>query len=124
MSRALAVGDVDGDGRLDLLVSNTNGPAEVLLNRRDTSNHWLRFALEGPPSNPFALGARVILVAGDQRQLREVRSGGSFLAQGDLRPHFGLGKHQGEVRVEIRWPDGKTTRHTTDELDRVWRIAY
>ena len=124
VSRALAVGDVDDDGRLDLLVTNTNGPAEILFNRRDSGNHWLRLELQGPSSNPFAIGARVFLTTGDRRQLREVRSGGSFLAQGDLRPHFGLGTHSGEVSVEIHWPDGKTSRHTTAELDRVWKIEH
>ena len=130
VSRALAVGDVDSDGWLDLLVTNTNEAPELLLNRVDEAlseargRHWLGIALQGPPSNPLAIGARVSLTAADRTQVREVRSGDSFLAQSDLRLHFGLGSHSGAVQVKIHWPDGRRQTATTGDLNRYWMIAY
>jgi hypothetical protein len=124
VSRALAQGDFDDDGRIDLLVTNTNDPIDLLHNGRQTGRHWLGLVLRGPAANPFAIGARATLTLAGKRQVREVRSGGSFLAQSDLRPHFGLGSHQGPVTVEIRWPDGRVQRETTDTLDRYWTIEY
>ncbi len=80
--------------------------------------------LRGSKVNPFAIGARVTLTLGKSKAVREVRSGSSFLAQGDLRLHFGLGSHSGPVSVEIRWPDGRVQRETTDEVNRYWSIRY
>lgn len=124
VSRALAVGDFDDDGRPDLLITNTNAAPQVLANRLRNANHWLGLALEGPPSNPFAFGARVVIEAGGRRQQREVRSGGSFASQHDLRLLFGLGAHDGAVKITIRWPDGHRQLETTERLDRYWKLAY
>ena len=125
VSRAFAIGDIDDDGRLDLLITNTNGSPEILQNRSTSGNHWLGVRLQGPASNPFAIGARIRLEApGKRRQVQEVRSGGSFLAQSDLRLHFGLGSHSGPIELEIRWPDGMIQREEIRELDRYWTITY
>ncbi len=124
VSRALAQGDFDNDGRLDLLVTNTNDPIDLLHNEIDNGHHWLGLVLRGPKANPFAIGARATLTLNGKKTIREVRSGSSFLAQGDLRPHFGLGTHKGSVSVEIRWPDGRVQRETTEQLDRYWTITY
>ncbi len=124
VSRGLAVGDWNDDGRLDLLITNTNAGVDLLENRLDTGHHWLGIELAGAAANRFAIGARVELSAGDRRQLREVRSGGRFESQSDLRLHFGLGDHSGPVSVEIHWPDGHRQRETTAELDRYWTIRY
>ncbi len=124
VSRGLAVGDWNDDGRLDLVINNTNAGVDLLENRRQTAHHWLGLALRGPAANPFAIGARVELAAGGKRQLGEVRSGGGFQSQFDLRLHFGLGEHRGPVAVDIRWPDGHRQRETTAELDRYWTIRY
>ncbi|MBZ0114285.1 MAG: CRTAC1 family protein [Thermoanaerobaculia bacterium] len=125
VSRALAVGDFNDDGRLDLLITNTNGSPEVLRNELTTGNHWLGVHLKGPASNPLAIGARVTLSGpGDRHQLQEVRSGGSFLAQSDLRLHFGLGREAVPVKLEIRWPNGEVQRAEVEELDRYVEVAY
>ncbi len=124
VSRGLAVGDWNDDGRLDLLITNTNDGVDLLENRLETDRHWLGIELHGAASNRFAIGARVELSAGGKRQLREVRSGGGFEAQSDLRLHFGLGQHSGPVTVEIRWSDGRRQRETTTALDRYWTIRY
>ncbi len=124
VSRGLAVADWNDDGRLDLLISNTNGRPDLLENRSSSDGHWLGLVLEGPAENPFAFGATAELSAGGKRQLRHVRSGGGFQSQSDLRLHFGLGGHVGEVTVRITWPDGEVQVETTDRLDRYWPIVY
>jgi hypothetical protein len=106
VSRGLAAGDLDGDGDLDLVVSNMDDVPTLLENRQRTGNHWVGFRVVSPGPNRFAIGARVMLDAGGRRQVREVRSGGSYLSQNDLRAHFGLGSHAGPVDVEVRMPGG------------------
>jgi enediyne biosynthesis protein E4 len=103
-SRGLAVGDLDNDGDLDLVITNIDATPTVLENRTAAANHWVSFRLEKAGRNRFAFGAQVTLTAGDKRQTREVRSGGSYLSQSDLRPFFGLGAHAGPVDVEVRLP--------------------
>ena len=101
-SRGLAVGDVDDDGDLDLLISNVDEVPTLLENRQRTGRHWVGFRLKKDGANPFCIGARVTLVAAGRRQIREVRSGGSYVSQSDLRAHFGLGAGTGPVDVEVR----------------------
>jgi hypothetical protein len=110
VSRGLAVGDLDDDGDLDVVLSNMDAPPTVLENRQRLGNRWVAFRLVHPGANRFAIGAKVTIEAGGRRQSREVRSGGSYLSQSDLRPHFGLGAHEGPVQVEVRMPGGRTWR--------------
>ena len=124
VSRGLAAGDLNDDGRIDLVITNANGVAELLENRLENGNHWLGIELQGLAGNPYGVGARVELQAAGRRLAREVRSGGSFMAQPDMRLHFGLGAFDSEVSVEIVWPNGRRQREKTDELDRYWRIDY
>ena len=123
VSRGLAAGDWNNDGRIDVLVTNTNAPPVLLDNRIVTGNHWLGLVLRAPPPNTDAIGTRVELRA-ESVQVREVRSGGSYLSQPDLRPLFGLGSFSGEVEVEIRWPDGHRQLERSSQLDRYWEIDY
>ena len=107
VSRGLAVGDLFNDGHLELVVENIEGAPMVMRPEGGAKNHWVSFELAGTTSNRLALNARVRVMAGDLVQLDEVRSGGSYLSQSDLRLHFGLGSHAKIDRVEISWPDGK-----------------
>jgi hypothetical protein len=115
VSRGLAAGDIDNDGDLDLLVTNNGGPANVLLNEggHANGNALLVRAIggstsltAGTKSNRSGIGARLTLIMGARRQIREVQSGSSYLGQNDLRAHFGLGSATRADRLEIRWPDG------------------
>ena len=109
VSRALAAGDIDNDGDLDLLVTNNGGPANVLLNEGGSvSGNALLVRAIGTKTNRSGIGARLTLTTGKRRQIREVQSGSSYLGQNDLRAHFGLGSMTRSDRLEIRWPTGTT----------------
>jgi hypothetical protein len=105
-SRGAAFGDLDNDGRIDVVVENIDGLPMILHNEGTNSNHWISFELVGTRSNRLALGAKVRVVVGSVSQVDEVRSGGSYLSQSDLRVHFGLGSADKVDDVEIRWPFG------------------
>lgn len=108
VGRALAAGDVDNDGDLDLLVVNNGGAAQLLRNEGRRENAALHVRLQGTRSNRLGIGARLRLTTGTTMQLREVKAGSSYLSQSDTRVHFGLGRATRIDRIEIRWPGGKT----------------
>ena len=107
VGRGLAVGDLDNDGDVDIIVNNMDAPPTLLENRQQTKHHWLAVRAAAPAGNRFAIGARVTVSGGGTKQMREIRSGGSFLSQNDLRAYFGLGDYAGPVDVEIRMPGGR-----------------
>jgi len=107
VSRALAAGDIDNDGDLDLLITNNNDRPNLLLNEGGRANAILVRAI-GTKSNRSGIGTRLTLTAAGRRQVRDVQSGSSYLTQNDLRAHFGLGQSSLVDRLDIRWPDGTT----------------
>jgi hypothetical protein len=106
VGRALAGADIDNDGDIDLLAVNNNGPADLLRNGGTPGAGAVLVRLVGTASNRSAVGARVRATIGASTQLREVKAGSSYLAQNDLRVHFGLGGAKQIDRLEIRWPSG------------------
>ena len=114
VSRGLAVGDIDNDGDLDIVIANNGQPADVLRNRGASGHSALLLRLEGVESNRDGIGARVRLVLDDQVIVREVHAGSSYLSQNDIRVHFGLGTASEAGRVEVFWPSG-----TVDRLERI-----
>jgi len=121
VSRGMAVGDLFNKGRLDLVVENLTGGPMILETRPDPAHHWVSFELEGSGDRP-ALNARVYVTASGFTQMEEVRSGGSYLSQSDLRLHFGLGDAAKIEKVEVRWPDGSTQAFEGVAADRFYRL--
>jgi len=110
--RGAAFGDIDNDGDVDVAVNNVHEPPN--LYRLDTSRtaSWTELKLVGTTSNRSAIGARVRIVIGSTTLVREVRGGGSYYSQNDLRVQAGLGDAARIDRVEVRWPNGN---------EEVWR---
>jgi hypothetical protein len=122
VSRGLAVGDLFNRGRLDVVVENLTGAPMILEAKSNPSHHWVSFELEGNPLNRLALNARVRLTTGEMQQLGEVRSGGSYLSQSDLRLHFGLGDGARIDKVEILWPNGSAQVFRGVAVDRFYHL--
>jgi len=110
VGRGLALGDIDGDGDSDVLVSNNNGAAHLLLNVADKKGTAIGLRLEGasPRSNRDAYGARVTWKAWGRTRLREVRAGGSFCSSSDPRLLLAVPEGTAKAPVTIRWPDGRS----------------
>jgi hypothetical protein len=122
VSRGMAIGDLFNDGQLEAVVENLVGPPTILRPEGEARHHWISFQLEGTKANRLALNTRVRAIAGHLVQLDEVRSGGSYLSQNDLRIHFGLGDHPKVDKVEIIWPNGKIESILNLAADRYYTI--
>jgi enediyne biosynthesis protein E4 len=106
-SRGAAVGDYDNDGDMDILINSVNGLPELLRADSSNKNSWIKVKTIGVKSNRDGIGARIKVLTADGSQIDEVRSGGSYYSQNDLRVHFGLGRNQQVKTIEIRWPSGQ-----------------
>ena len=122
VSRGTAIGDLFNDGKLEAVVEDLVGPPLVLRPEGGASHHWVSFQLEGTKSNRLALNARVRVTTGRMVQLEEVRSGGSYLSQNDLRLHFGLGDYPRVDKAEVLWPDGRVENLANLAADRFYQI--
>ncbi len=121
-SRGAAFGDIDNDGSIEVAVNN-QGETPSLLKRTDAvTGHWILLKLQGTKSNRSGIGARVTLTSGSHVQYGEVRSGGSYLSQNDLRLHFGLGSATSADKIEVIWPSGIRQELRTQPADRVLTI--
>jgi hypothetical protein len=105
--RAVALADLSNRGALDVIVANQDQPAVLYRAYPDTANHWIAFHLVGTRSNRSAIGAEVVIEAGDLVQRRVVDGGMGFASQNDRRLHFGIGAHEWVDRVVIHWPSGE-----------------
>jgi hypothetical protein len=108
VARGLAVGDLDNDGRVDVVVTTNDGPAYVLHNETAAPNHWLSLNLVGHKSNRDGIGAVIKVVTKAGTQYTTVSTSGSYLSSSDKRAHFGLGAETVADGIEIRWPSGIT----------------
>lgn len=118
-ARGCALGDFDNDGTVDVLVNPINDVPRLLKCTNRTENNWISFKLIGTQSNRSAIGARVRCLTGDHQQIDEVRSGGSFISQNDLRIHFGLGSAKRVDQLEVSWPSGRIDRFRTLEANQI-----
>jgi hypothetical protein len=122
VSRGVAFGDVDNDGDVDVLVGDLDGLPQLLRNDGGNSNNSVLIKTVGVRSNRDGIGARVKVVAGDLTQIDEVRSGGSYLSQSDLRLHFGLAKMPRIDLIEVRWPSGIVDKIRTVGVNRILTV--
>ncbi len=124
-ARGLALGDFDNDGRVDVLISNNDGPPLLLRNHAGKENHWLGVHLVGRKSNPDAVGARVTYQAGDLKRTRMKVGGGSFLSSHDPRIVLSIAQHPKIDWLEVKWPQpsGGVERFTDLPLDRYITIT-
>jgi hypothetical protein len=120
-SRGLAVGDLDGRGRLDVVINNIDSKPSILKNVGTPVGHWLELRLVGDVSKKSprdAIGAIAYVTTGKLRQRRDVISGGSYASQNDMTLHFGLGSATTVDRLEIKWPNGTTEMVQIPGVDR------
>lgn len=122
VARGAAFGDLENDGAVEIAINNQNEPPSLFKLTGQPSGYWILLALEGTKSNRSAIGARVKVTASGHSQTDEVRSGGSYLSQSDLRLHFGLGSSTKVDRLEIRWPSGALQTLSAISADRVLHV--
>jgi hypothetical protein len=120
--RGSAVGDLNGDGRLDVVATALSAPAEIWINDSPGGNHWIAFQLEGTKSNRDGIGARIKLVAGGAAQYNQVSFAAGYASSSAGPTHFGLGPNKSAEVVEIRWPSGIVQQLRNVVADRVVKV--
>ena len=120
--RGVAFGDIWNDGTIGALILNVGEPPTLLRNHLINGNHWVGFKLQGTKSNRAAIGARLTIRAGKLVQFNEVRGGGSYLSQNDLRLHFGLGSNTKIDSAEVSWPSGLVEQFSFSAVDQIYSV--
>jgi enediyne biosynthesis protein E4 len=121
LARGVGIGDLDNDGRIDLVISHMNEPVAVLRGTGGKDHHWLGIELVGK-DHACIVGAKAVLEVSGQRLARFVRGGGSYASSGDRRLLFGLGTATAG-KLTVTWPDGSSREFENLEIDRYHRIV-
>ena len=120
--RGTALGDINNDGNLDIVVFNAAGPPSLFINETHNANHRVLFRLVGTKSNRMGIGARVTVFTRAMEQVDEVRGGGGYNSSNDTRLHFGLGQAATMDRIEVRWPSGLKQEFQNVSADTIYEI--
>ena len=120
--RGSAVGDLNGDGRLDVVVTALSAPAEIWIDDSPGESHWLELRLEGTKSNRDGIGARIKLVAGGSAQYSDVAFAAGYASASAGPVHFGLGPAKRAELVEIRWPSGVVQSLKDLAVDQIVKV--
>jgi hypothetical protein len=119
--RGSAYGDLNHDGKLDLVVTALGAPAEIWMNDSPDQNHWLELALQGTKSNRNGIGARIRVTGGSSTQFQDVSTASGYASSSAGPVHFGLGAAKTVDEIEIRWPSGTVQMLKNIEADRIVR---
>jgi len=117
--RGSAIGDLNGDGRMDVVVSAINAPAEIWMNDSPGTNHWLELRLQGTKSNRDGIGARIKVVTKSGAQYNHKSTAAGYASSSAGPVHFGLGSNATVDLVEIRWPSGIVQQLRDVAVDRI-----
>ncbi len=120
--RGLAIGDLDNDGRPDIVISHVNEPVTLLRNGAGAEKHWLGIALR-TKDHRDVVGAKITLEIGERTMTRFAKSGGSYMSSGDFRHLFGLGDNGTPIGLTVVWPWGKKDRWDGLASDRYWELT-
>jgi hypothetical protein len=122
--RGLAYGDLNNDGRMDLVVTALGASVSVFRNITETRNHWVLLKLTGTKSNRMGIGAQIRIITDDGRMLyNEATTSTGYAASSDPRVHFGLGSSRVMREIEIRWPSGIRQLLHDEAADRVLEVT-
>jgi enediyne biosynthesis protein E4 len=122
-ARGMAIGDIDNDGKIDVVVTENNGPAWILRNQTPTHNHWITLKLVGVKSNRDGIGAQIKITTASGDQYSTVTTAGSYQSSSDKRVHFGLGSADVVTQAEIRWPSGVTQVLKNLQVDQILTVT-
>ncbi|WP_282074426.1 VCBS repeat-containing protein [Maribacter aquivivus] len=125
LSNGAALGDLDNDGDLDIIVNNIDGPAFVYKNTaEDLENNYLKIKLDGPKNNPSGLGTKITLTYNNEIQYHEFKTVRGYLSSVEPINHFGLGTTTNIDKIAIVWPDGKEQLLQHVKANQLMHINY